>query len=72
MKTEIALSSCEAEYCTQDCRTVLYALREAIPIIELLKELKQRGFPVTKATASVHRKVFEDNSGALEIARTHK
>jgi hypothetical protein len=40
--------------------------------MELLKEMKQLGFPVQSTTPEVHCKVFEDNSGALEIATTHK
>ena len=49
-----------------------YALREAIPIMELLKEMKSFGFPIQTAQARVHCRVFEDNSGALEMAKTHK
>jgi hypothetical protein len=67
MQTEIALSSTESEYCG-----LSYALRDAIPIMELLKELKAFKFPIRSAQAQVHCKVFEDNSGALEIATTHK
>ena len=67
LQTEIALSSTEAEY-----TGLSYALREAIPIIELLKEMRERGTPVTAGEAQVHCRVFEDNSGALEIARTPK
>ena len=38
----------------------------------LLEELKEHGFPVDKTKASVLCKVFEDNSGAIEIATNHK
>ena len=34
--------------------------------------MKQRGFPIESAKAEALCEVFEDNSGALEIARTHK
>ena len=34
--------------------------------------MKERGFDVTGTKAKVHCKVFEDNSGALEMAKTHK
>ena len=34
----------------------------------LLEELKAHGFPVDQTKASVQCKVFEDNSGAIEIA----
>ena len=51
---------------------ISYALREAIPLIELLKELKAQKFPVVTSQAKVHCQVFEDNSGALETAKVHK
>jgi hypothetical protein len=49
-----------------------YALRDAIPIMELLKEMKRMGYPIRTAEAKVHCRVFEDNSGALEMAKIHK
>ena len=66
LQTEIALSSTESEY-----TGLSYALREAIPIMELLKEIKKTGVKVTNK-ADIHCKVFEDNSGALEMAKIHK
>jgi hypothetical protein len=47
-------------------------LREAIPIMGILKEMKRLGFPVHSAKSKVHCRVFEDNSGALEMAKIHK
>lgn len=67
LQTEIALSSTESEY-----TGLSYALREVIPIIELMKELRKGGFDVNDAVPVVKCKVFEDNSGALEIAMNHK
>jgi hypothetical protein len=67
MQTEIALSSTESEYTGMS-----YGLREVIPIMEILKEMKAMQFPVTKGIPKVHCRVFEDNSGALEMATTHK
>ena len=67
LQTEIALSTTEAEY-----TGLSYALREAIPIIELLKEMDSRGYTVTTKSTRVHLKVFEDNAGAVEIAREQK
>ena len=67
MQTEVALSSTESEY-----TGLSYALRDAIPIMELLKEMSQRGYPISSTQARVHCRVFEDNSGALEMARVHK
>jgi len=67
LQTEIALSTTEAEY-----TGLSHALRDVIPIIEILKEMKQMGFPVCESVANIHCKVFEDNSGAVEIAREKK
>ena len=67
LQTEIALSSTESEY-----TGLSYALCEAIPHMTLLEELKEQGFPVDKTKALIQCKVFEDNSGAIEIATNHK
>ena len=67
LQGEICLSSCESEY-----TGLSYALRDATPIMELLKEMKKNGFPISKTNSKVHCKVFEDNSGALEMAKIHK
>ena len=67
MQQEIALSSTEAEFIG-----LSYALRTAIPIMELLKEFQKQGHQVTSVHPMVHCKVFEDNSGAIEIATVPK
>jgi len=67
LQTEIALSSTESEY-----TGLSYALRETIPIMELVKEIHERGFINEYIPPTILTKVFEDNSGALEMARTHK
>ena len=67
LQTEIALSSTESEY-----TGLSYALRDGIPMMEILKEMKGLNFPIRSTTPQVHCKVFEDNSGAMEIAKTHK
>ena len=67
LATEIALSPTETEH-----TALSYALRDAIPLMELLKQLKIAGFPVTPHNAQVHCKVMEDNSGAVEIAKEKK
>jgi nitrogen regulatory protein PII-like uncharacterized protein len=67
LQTEIALSSMESKY-----TSLSDALREAILIMHLLKEMKVTGFLITGANAKMHCKVFEDNSGALEIVKIHK
>jgi hypothetical protein len=67
LQTEIALSTTESEY-----TGLSYALRSAIPIMQQLDEMQNFGFPIRTAKTKVHCKVFEDNSGALEIAKVHK
>ena len=67
LQNECTLSLTESEY-----MGLSYALHDAIPIMNLLKEMKVNGFPIQSATAKVHCKVFEDNTGALEIAKIHK
>jgi len=67
LQKEIALSTTEAEY-----TGLSYALREAIPIMDLLKEMKQKGISVNSEKAKAHIKVYEDNAGAIEIAREKK
>ena len=49
LQTEVALSSTESEY-----TGLSYALRDAIPVMELLKEMKKRGYPILKMQARVH------------------
>jgi len=67
LQTEIALSSTESEYIG-----ISYALREVIPLMELLREMKKLKFPILSEVPKIHCKLFEDNSGALEMAKTHK
>jgi hypothetical protein len=43
-----------------------------IPIMSLVSEMKSRGFDVPCTEPHVYCKLFEDNSGALEIARLPK
>ena len=67
LQPHIALSSSEAEYIGLSS-----ALREAIPIINLMDEMQAVGLLRIPAAAKVHCKVFEDNIGALEMAKEHK
>ena len=48
------------------------ALRDVIPIIELMDELKDRGYELISTELNFYCKAFEDNSGTLEIARLPK
>ena len=47
------------------------AIRDTIPIINLLDELTQR-HKLPHANPTLHLRVYEDNSGAIEIATNHK
>ena len=67
LQPHIALSSSESEYIGLSS-----ALREAIPIMHLLNEMNQQSLLPTTPHPRVHCKVFEDNIGALEMAREHK
>ena len=67
MATEIAMSSTESEYTGAS-----YALREAIPVMELLKEMQQMNIAIPSSSARVHCRLHEDNSGALEILNKAK
>jgi hypothetical protein len=67
MATEIAMSSTESEYTGAS-----YALRDTIPVMNLLKELKVQNVPIPSSKATVHCRLYEDNSGALEILKTEK
>jgi hypothetical protein len=67
MQTEIALSTTEAEYIS-----LSKALREVIPIIDILTELKQKVDNDIINLPEVHCQIFEDNSGAYELVTTPK
>jgi len=66
-QTCISLSTTEAEYVA-----LFQCLRDTIPIMQLLQELKDKGLCQAKATPVVHCKAFEDNSGALELSLVPK
>ena len=44
------------------------ALREVVPIMNLISELKERKITTISSVPKVYCKDFEDNSGALELA----
>ena len=67
LQTQIALSTTDAEYIA-----LSQSLRATIQVMELLKELKREGFSTYSSSPTVYCKAFEDNSGALELARTPK
>ena len=63
LQTITALSATEAEYITLST-----SLREVIPLMGMLKEATEQGLRVKFLPPKVHCTVFEDNSGALELA----
>ena len=67
LQTQVALSTTEAEYVALST-----SLRDAIPIMNLIKELNERKFITTNSETRIYCKVFEDNTGALEMARVPK
>jgi hypothetical protein len=67
LQTDIALSTTESEY---TCMST--ALRTAIPLIGIVKEMKKLGYNVIATTPKVHCCVFEDNSGAIQLAQVFK
>jgi hypothetical protein len=67
MATEIAMSSMESEYTGAS-----YALREAILIMNLMKEMQAREVLIPSWRATVHCRLHEDNSGAMEILKKAK
>jgi Reverse transcriptase (RNA-dependent DNA polymerase) len=66
LQTVFALSTSEAEYIALST-----ALHDVIPMMDLLNEMKEMGHDV-QSHPTVHCKLFEDNSGALEFARVAK
>ena len=67
MQMEITLSSTEAEFVALATST-----RAAVPIQQTLMEMKELGFQVITDKYEIHHSVFEDNSGALAIAKLLK
>jgi hypothetical protein len=67
LQTQIALSTTEAEYIA-----LSQALRDTIPVMNLTKELHERGIQGDYIIPKVYCKAFEDNMGAIELAKTPK
>ncbi len=67
LQSQVTLSTTEAEYIAMS-----QALRDVIPVMNLLQEMRERDFQVICNEPYVYCKVFEDNSGALELARLPK
>jgi hypothetical protein len=68
LQREVALSTTEAEY-----NALSESLREVINLMQLMAETEVKlQWKVGKEPPKVHCKVFEDNSGALEMVRLPK
>ena len=67
MQTEIALSTTESEYIA--CSN---ALRDTIPLMNFVDEMRKRFNEKIVLTPTVRCQLYEDNSGALELATVHK
>ena len=67
LQTQIALSTTEAEYIS-----LSESLCSAIPLMNVITEIKSHGHDIVSKAPSIHCKAFEDNSGALEMARLPK
>jgi hypothetical protein len=67
LQSQVALSTTEAEYIAMS-----QSLRDVIPVMNLLQEMRERNYQVICTEPHVYCKVFEDNSGALELARLPK
>ncbi|KAL7545505.1 hypothetical protein ACHAWF_008854, partial [Thalassiosira exigua] len=60
----MALSTTEAEHIA-----LSMSLRDVIPAMEVVvAEVRSKGFPILCTEPYIYCKVFEDNSGALELA----
>ena len=67
MQTITALSTTETEHIAQST-----SLREVIPLMGMLKKARENGLNVKDIPPQVHCTIFEDNSGALELAQLPK
>jgi hypothetical protein len=67
LQSQIALSTTEAEYMAMS-----QAICDIVPVMNLLQEMREQDFKVICTEPYVYCKVFEDNSGALELARLQK
>ena len=67
VQTEIALSTTEAEYIALST-----AMRDVIPIMELIEEATKYGIPMNTVKPEVRCKIFEDNSGVVEMVQVPK
>jgi len=67
LQSMVGLSTTEAKYIA-----LSQALRDVLPIMFLIQEIKDKGLQVITNIPHVYCKAHEDNSGALELARLPK
>jgi hypothetical protein len=67
LQTEIALSSTEAEYIA-----LSESMRSVLPLMSIVEEMHSYGIKLQVGTPKVYCKVFEDNSGAIELSKVPK
>ena len=67
LQTEVALSTTESEYIAMSTAT-----REVLPIMELAQEMSQEGCGILDSAPTLYCRIFEDNSGAVEMAKSAK
>ncbi|KAL7486134.1 hypothetical protein ACHAW6_011728 [Cyclotella cf. meneghiniana] len=64
LQSQVALSTTEDEYIAMSM-----SVCDVIPLMDLIKEMREHKFDIVKMQPYVYCKVFKDNSGALELAR---
>ena len=67
LQTEVVLSTTESEYVG-----LSESLRIAIVMMNLLKEMQEQGVDIPKTNPVVYCKLFEDNAGAIHLAKAPK
>ncbi len=67
LQTQVAIFATEAEYIAMS-----QSLGDVHPIMFLVQEICKKGFQVICTKPCMYCKVFEDNPGALELARLPK
>ena len=67
LQSQVTLSITEAKYIAMSM-----VLHDVIPLMELIKEMRELKFDIVNTQPYVYCKVFEINSGALELARLER
>jgi hypothetical protein len=62
LKSQVMLSMTNAEYIA-----IFMALQEVTPLLEFIKEMREHKFDIVNMQPYMYCKVFEDNSGVLEL-----